>query len=991
MSELSWKDMQMYEEYFERTKYYMDKYGPQTILLMQAGAFYEVYAYKTPDSTEYQGSLILKFSEVCNNVITLKTKSKYKTYPLYIAGAPEYKIDRYVKQLVDVQCTVVVISQNEKMQTSGAKKKERYVEGIYSPGTYMTPETQTETRWSNHLMCIWMHLYKGKYTMGMSLINIYTGQSYFFEHALGQGKIESTHFDELDRCLTIYRPREVIFVCDDPEVLPQIVLLKDVPVHSFTLQESFVKNATEQVYCRHIVSKYFGDEAFTQCAEFAHYEIATQCFCVLTHFLEERNPSMCKNVQLPVWENNTTAVRLANHTLQQLNILDTATSSGHNLSSVHAWTNKCVTVMGKRLFLTRLTHPTFDEKQLESHYAATEQMIQSNMMTTVRRLLRGISDIQTLTRQMVTMQMNPSSLYKLYSSLDTAEQLLTCCGEMQWLFTYLGVSWPELQEDIQKCTQFIDSRVYMTSCPDVSHLNNFEEMMFKKGFHDEYDDLCANYDKQQIQLETIRLFWERQINPAAKVGDNVKLVTTADKKHTSLQVTASKSASIQGKMKGHSALIRLDHDISFKWSDVSFVKGNQQHKEIRFPQYDAICDSICNLCSQRNTITREMFLDLFKAIETKFLPVLQTVSAVISKLDVLTNNAHMAQKYRYCRPTIDEEAEKAFVHVDELRHILIEQINTKETYVPNDLRLGGRDDIDGILLFGPNTVGKTSMMRALGIAVIMAQAGMFVPCTRFLYKPYQSIFSRILNQDNLFKGLSTFAVEMSELRVILQYANEDSLILGDELCSGTETIDALSIMMGSLTILHEQRSTFLFATHFHEIVDYSELEMLTRMKCYHLAISYDGENKLVFDRKLKEGSGPRSYGLEICESFFMPDDMLEIAYKFRSKNYPEYAGSLSRSKTRYNAKKIKGACEICGGVSSDIHHIQEQHLADAQGYINNTFHKNHPANLMSLCEKCHQKTHHASEDTDSRLSPLTTSTAPKRKIVKRKTNTSKTS
>jgi hypothetical protein len=151
-----------------------------------------------------------------------------------------------------------------------------------------------------------------------------------------------------------------------------------------------------------------------------------------------------------------------------------------------------------------------------------------------------------------------------------------------------------------------------------------------------------------------------------------------------------------------------------------------------------------------------------------------------------------------------------------------EHLQQNEIYVTNDVSLG--NETNGILLYGTNAVGKTSFIRALGISIILAQSGMFVPCSQFQYVPYRSIFSRILGNDNIFKGLSTFAVEMSELRIILKMADEGSLILGDELCSGTESESALSIFVAGLQQLHERNSTFIFATHFHEIVHYEEIK-----------------------------------------------------------------------------------------------------------------------------------------------------------------------
>ena len=203
-----------------------------------------------------------------------------------------------------------------------------------------------------------------------------------------------------------------------------------------------------------------------------------------------------------------------------------------------------------------------------------------------------------------------------------------------------------------------------------------------------------------------------------------------------------------------------------------------------------------------------------------------------------------------------------------------------------------------------------------------------------------------------------FAVEMSELRVILNAADEFSLVLGDELCSGTETESALSIFVSGLTDLHKKRSTFLFATHFHEILKFDEIRELSNVVVRHMAVNYDREmDCLIYDRVLREGPGNRLYGLEVAKSLHLPDDFIERAYRLRNKYFPEMRGSLSSQPTRYNSSKIKGNCEICREeIAEEVHHLQEQKLADENGRIG-SIHKNHSANLMGLCEKCHRKMH----------------------------------
>jgi DNA mismatch repair protein MutS len=226
--------------------------------------------------------------------------------------------------------------------------------------------------------------------------------------------------------------------------------------------------------------------------------------------------------------------------------------------------------------------------------------------------------------------------------------------------------------------------------------------------------------------------------------------------------------------------------------------------------------------------------------------------------------------------------------------------------------------------------------------------------------------TRILGNDNLFKGLSTFVVEMSELRVILRMADEHTLVLGDELCSGTEMDSAISIFVAGLQHLYRAGASFIFATHLHEIAGYSEIREMSsaRLRLAHMRVFYDkARDTLVYDRKLQDGAGESMYGLEVCKSLHLPDDFLENANMIRVK----YRGVSTKTPTasilddatpsRYNAAKLRRLCELCEkSRGTEIHHLQHQESADADNFIGH-IHKNHPANLASICEDCHREIH----------------------------------
>lgn len=1030
--QIDYEDMNMITEFFSRTAEYQAKYGARTIVLMQCGTFYEVYAYQDPNNSEphsYMGAPIQDFSQICHMTISTKANLKYKGQTVYMAGFQHYQVDKHIQHLIQNQYTVVEFNQIDEMQANG-KKKVRKLKGIYSLGTHLNYDTntsqplQTSSQWSNYIMCLWVHTHRRQYMLGVALLNTYTGQSYLMEHDIPDETLQSTSFDTLDKYMAIYCPREIILVCEDTLQPIFIGHLNDhhthekVPLIKYDLTHEIVQHATEQVYRRQILSQYFGSEAMAQCAEFTVYELATQGFCMLMHFLEERNPNLCKHIQMPIWENASTSMVLANHTLQQLNILEDAhivSSYAMNqvetqtMHSVHAWINKCTTMMGKRRFREILTHPTFDSVWLQREYDAIWNIQQCEItlpiLEPLRKQMRTIQDMDKLSRQLIASRMYPCGLEKLYQSVKSAVFVLDFftdrpIQDMKWMYEYLEIeSWPVLRESIDVFCTFLQKRLDMEHCIKNQSLTSFDPPILKKGIYSELDALYDEYEKCKVQLKTIHLFFERQMSPTSKLGEYVKMNVTDKTNHHSLQMTVKRSETLQQKLAsyGKDGPIILDNGVDFKASEVAFLPcTTKTQREIHFPLCERICRSLEQFQGRMNQLTQVLFSDILKEVEKEHMNTIEQCAQVIARLDVLVNKAYIARKYDYCIPKMDmgPDIQKPYVDAKGLRHILIEQIQHTQFYVPNDLCIG-KDDLNGMLLFGANTSGKTSNMRALGISVIMAQAGMCVPCTTFTYHPYKSLYSRIVNQDNLFKGLSTFAVEMSELRTILKYADESSLVLGDELCAGTETISALSIMMSSLIQLDVKQCSFMFTTHFHEIVEYEELKALKKIQCYHLVIEYNAQTgKMEYDRVLKSGSGPPSYGLEVCESLYMDPIFLEKAYEIRRKYFPDtYEGSLHLSKSRYNAKKLKGKCEICGKMSDEIHHIVPQKDANMEGRIRPGVHKNNVANLMALCEACHDKQHNHSNDTNTQdsntVSPISCSSTiqegvkPKKKIVKR--------
>jgi DNA mismatch repair protein MutS len=244
-------------------------------------------------------------------------------------------------------------------------------------------------------------------------------------------------------------------------------------------------------------------------------------------------------------------------------------------------------------------------------------------------------------------------------------------------------------------------------------------------------------------------------------------------------------------------------------------------------------------------------------------------------------------------------------------------------------------------------------MKSVAVAVLMAQSGMFVPCESMAWKPVRSVFTKIGSRDNIWKGKSTFITEMMELRHILERSDEHSLILCDELTSGTETFSATGIVASTIQKLAEQRSFFIMTTHLHTLKRFEDLPV----RIMHIGMSYENK-KLVFDRLLRDGMGKSIYGLEIAEYLGFSPEFVQRAYDFRGRLEEEPMAIIPNKRSRYNKKKIVDRCENCESTKDlHTHHVLPQADADEEGYIG-THHKNALHNLQILCRTCHEAEHH---------------------------------
>ena len=1006
--------MTIVKEYLDYTEKWKKEYGEKTLVLMQVGSFFEAYGLLDKDNNIY-GSCIVEFAEINNMIIARKNICVGKAR-VVMAGFGLAQLEKYIRKLQECGYTVPVYTQD-----TPSKNTTRSLHTIFSPGTYFSNDTK---ELSNNITCIWIHYSKAvlglndQITIGISNIDIYTGKTSIFEFSKDYLHNPTT-YDELERYISIYRPNECILIGNlEENIIDDIInftSISAITIHKICLLSDIdkfetmklVKNAEKQNYQQEVIKRFYpnkNNEALLE--NLQTYYIAIQSFIYLLDFTYKHNPNLVNNISEPLIENYTTRLVLANHSLKQLNIIPDNRFSG-KFSCVSHLLNNCVTPMGKRNFLYNLLNPTNNIDYLNKSYAITDHILTINSWEYYRSTLNNIRDMEKLRRKLIMKKITPKDFTILYENLITILTLYKVCIKDKTLFVYLEENCgkkgclKELFELCKNLKDMIERNLDLNKAKFIDDISqeklghmDIDNIFYINRNLNENVDLCYKKTLESGQeLECIRKYLSDLISKhekSAKTTEFVKIHETA-KMDATLQATKRRVSFLKKALDEMSPPFCTDRSIPLKYIsrfsnteetyllDIKSLEyitcgSNQSSMIITSPQIRKIT-SLIN--TSKNDLISALELYYYKFVDKFAEYNLDCLINFVVNLDIIQCKCFIAKEYNYCKPKIIKN-EKSFIDFKGIRHALIEHLNTREIYITNDLMLGKEEKdcaedfkesepfyYNGILLYGTNAVGKTSFIKAIGIAIIMAQAGLYVPASSFNYYPYNTLFTRILGNDNIFKGLSTFAVEMTELRTILQMADKNSLILGDELCSGTESDSALSIFVAGLEILHKKLCTFLFATHFHEIVKYEEVTALTHMSMYHMSVIFDkANNKLVYDRKLKMGAGESMYGLEVCKSLNLPLDFLNRAHDLRVKYNKCYKNVLGQDVSRYNAKKIRDICEICKiNNGTEIHHLEYQRNAHDNFIItkDTNFHKNHTANLINVCNGCHYIIHQRNE------------------------------
>ena len=1089
----SLKVLVIFEQMDEYLLYYNEyslKYGKNNIVvLMQVGSFFEIYAYKenleyldtvanvlgirrtrkhggnssnggnnndtydSSDSDSYDDDDSSSDEEkpittinkgkkqpaTKNKSITTKNNGK-KHRTIYMSGFMCHKIDNFLPKLLECNYTVIEIRQVANKQKLKIDTVERYVNKVYTPGTYILNPVSKE---SNYLMYLYIEedfvrAYGNIITScGVSVVDFSTGETIVYEVISSQHD-EKYALDEGLRFIHSYAPKEII-VChigpkiidskyyDDFELAEKMIqnksLTKESIITYFELENknykyynTIDKNFKCGKYVKAYLSKIYKD---INGNVIDHLHLQRKPYALLSllglmDYVSLRDKQILDKLHKPIIFRSNKHLLLGNNAVNQLNVIGNV-NVGNNMSnclntkkisSLFDVINHTKTPMGQRYLYNLLINPIINIEELQTAYNRIEECRIDKFYLKIEEILKKTIDFERYWRKLMLHRIDPYEFLNFYKGLTSIPKLVTMIHEHG---TPNIIKLLPDQAVLDNLNDFLINFKADFNLHIMKHssLATLEKSIFNPDYCIKIN--CARIVELQTLIDLETGLMDEICSVLAKYlivdgkkntfGNAIKMKYINKVGHY-LYMTKKKSDMLKNNI---SALdtIKINNTFSINPKKLRFQDTpNNKNTKIFFDELGDKSANVDLLKTELIELVMSTIIDAYNRYGETYDTTFRQIFKFITLIDNLQSNAKVSVIYNYCKPKIHNN-ENGYIRTTQLRHPIIERIRTDVEYIPHDIALGQRgaetynndndnnnnnnndnnnnnnndknnntdNAMNGILIYGLNSSGKSSLMKAIGLSIVMAQCGMYVPAMSFEYSPYDSLFARITGNDDIFKGQSSFTLEMTELATILGRTGPKTLVIGDEVCRGTEHISGTAIVAATIVELSKTKSSFIFASHLHDIATMDEVVSLTNVKAVHLTVEHDPiKDTLIYDRKIKDGPGDTIYGFTVAKYIIKNPIFMDLVVKIKNKMLGNYDSLLSDKKSKYNSSIFMDHCVICGkdnvgttefNSNLDSHHINFQKDCK-DGFIINKPHvqMNSEANLIVLCKECHHKVHH---------------------------------
>ncbi|MEO7454650.1 MAG: DNA mismatch repair protein MutS [Gemmatimonadaceae bacterium] len=743
--------------------------------------------------------------------LTLTARNNGGATEVPLAGVPVKAGPEYLRRLVQQGYRVAICEQVEDPKVAKGIVRREVVETI-SPGVAFADELLDGAR-NNFVVAVSA---PAQGMVGIAAADISTGEMRLTVSAPG----------EVDTVLARFAPREVL-TPRGSDVLPRTSALDGVLV---TEREAW---EFDEALAREDIERHYNVRGLDGLGLEDGDGPAIAAAGALLRYLKEMQPSGVPQLARPSVERTGGVMPLDEMTRRNLELVESlrGTDTTGTLLNV---LDRTVTPMGARLLRQWLLAPLVDRARIEARLEAVAALANDpGARDALRSALDGVRDAERLGSKAAAGRATPRELAALGASLSRLPAVEAAAVRLNGA----GVV-GRLMRQWDACAEMASSvRATLVERPP---LQLGDEATIAVGVDPELDDLRTLRDGGKDAIAAIQSEERARTGiPSLKVGFNRVFgyfieVTNANKD-----------------------LVPADYQRR------QTLTGAERFVTPALKEYE---EKVLTAAERIEVRERTLF-ELLRTAVGKEIARIQCAARIVAELDVLAALADVAAREGYVRPVLTDGFD---LEIAEGRHPVVERMMPRDKFIPNDVRLV--EDARVVILTGPNMAGKSTILRQVGLIVLMAQTGSFVPASSATIGVCDRVFTRVGASDNLVRGQSTFMVEMAETSAILHTATSRSLVLLDEIGRGTSTYDGVSIAWAVTEHLHDGLGCkTIFATHYHELVQLSD--ELVAVHNYNVGVREVGD-QILFLHRLMPGGADRSYGIEVGKLAGLPPQVI---------------------------------------------------------------------------------------------------------------------
>ena len=788
--------------------------------------------FRVGDFYETFGEDAIRASKILGIVLTKRGAGSETETAL--AGFPHHSLNTYLPKLVKAGLRVAICDQLEDPKMTKTIVK-RGVTELITPGVSMNDEV-LQSKSNNFLASV----YFGKKQLGVSFLDVSTG-----EFLTAQGNEEY-----IDKLLQNFSPSEILIQKNNRNQFKEIFGER---FNVFYLEDWVYK----EDYALETLNNHFQTNSLKG---FGIEELQDGIIAsgAILFYLSETQHNKVQHITNIQRIAEDAYVWMDRFTIRNLELYHSHSQNAVTLLDV---IDKTLSPMGSRLLKRWLALPLKDIHKIRGRHEVVSYLKDNlEILQKMQYQIKQISDLERLISKVATGKISPREVIYLKESLDAIIPIKTIALESkQEAVRVIGDSLHScdlLREKI-KATLNQDAPVAIAKGNAIA-----------SGVHVELDELRNIAFSGKEYLEGI----ERRESELTGIS--------------SLKISFNN-------VFGYYIEVRNTHKdkVPNEWIRKQTLVNAERYITEELKEYET---KILGAEEKLHQIECNLFEQLVSWIAT-YIKQVQLNANLIGQIDCLISFAQLAIENDYVCPILDETFE---LEITNGRHPVIEkQLAVGVPYVSNDVFLD-RETQQIIMITGPNMSGKSAILRQTALIVLLAQMGSFVPAEKVRMGIVDKIFTRVGASDNISMGESTFMVEMNETASILNNLSERSLVLLDEIGRGTSTYDGISIAWAIAEFLHENpsRAKTLFATHYHELNEMTEL--LPRIKNYNVSVK-ELKDTVLFIRKLVNGGSAHSFGIHVAKMAGMPQIVIQKAQKLLKKLEKNHSSeSLSGIKTK---------------------------------------------------------------------------------------------